>query len=393
MRVERYKTAYCMMAAVLAVLLFLFSPSYLLWLLLVVLALALFLFCALRWDARYFSLTFQLASERLVNRPLDTVFTIAQSHWFWVAGTVDAEVEIQHVMSGEVQWQRIRLPLRDAQKQFQTPLTIPVCGETIFRCVRVRLWAVLGLFAISCPKFPEIRTIFYPKPVHLNLVFSCTVTDNIYAEGLMQNHSGSDHSEIYNIRNYVPGDDVRAIHWKLSSKMDNLILREASAPSHYNIALLPDFGQTQQKEAVSHTELNQAVALVIAISKQLLHYGISFCLLIPNKSGLQICEIHSIRELYQFLPQWMSLEISAQSGIGLRYFTLEHLEQQFTRLLIVSPGKYGQNFSSLGKHTAVSVLSTEDRAAAPFYTTLSAFSESVVLPTKPAPGEVYRIIC
>lgn len=393
MRAKRYKIGYCLTAAALAVLLFLFSPSILLWMLLLAAGLAVFLFFALRIDARHFSLQFNIASERLVGWPLALFFTAVRARRFWAAGTAEVELEIQHVMSGETQRQWVRFSPQDGQEKFSAALTIPVCGETIFRCKQVRLWDVFGLFAIDCPKFPETRAIFYPKPVHIHLVLSRAVTGSIHAEGFMQNRTGSDHSEIYNIRDYIPGDDIRSIHWKLSSKTDNLIVREASDPSHYNIALLPDFGQSQQTTAVSYTELNRAVALVIAVSKQLLRYGISFCLLIPSKTGLQICEIHSIRELYQFLPQWMSLEIPTYSGMGLRYFTLEHLEQQFTRLLIVSPGKYTQSFSSLGKRTAVSVLSTEDHAAQPSYTTLGAFSESVVLPTDPTPSEVYRIIC
>lgn len=53
----------------------------------------------------------------------------------------------------------------------------------------------------------------------------------------MQNRKGSDASEMFDIRDYVPGDDIRTIHWKLSGKTDELIVRQASAPSHYNIAL------------------------------------------------------------------------------------------------------------------------------------------------------------
>ena len=47
-------------------------------------------------------------------------------------------------------------------------------------------------------------------------------------EGMIQNRKGNDPSEIFDIREYVPGDDIRSIHWKLSSKTDTLILKEAS---------------------------------------------------------------------------------------------------------------------------------------------------------------------
>ena len=41
---------------------------------------------------------------------------------------------------------------------------------------------------------------------------------------------GSDTSEIYAIRPYVPGDPIRSIHWKLTEKLDKLMVREFGRP-------------------------------------------------------------------------------------------------------------------------------------------------------------------
>ena len=87
---------------------------------------------------------------------------------------------------------------------------------------------------------------------------------------MMQNRKGNDLSEIYDIREYVPGDDIRSIHWKLSSKTENLILREASDPSHYNVVLLPDFGQDFMKEEQSENVINAAVAVGASIGQRLI---------------------------------------------------------------------------------------------------------------------------
>ena len=51
----------------------------------------------------------------------------------------------------------------------------------------------------------------------------------------------NDQSEMYDVREYIPGDDIRSVHWKLSSKVDQLLLRQASDPTHYHVVLLPDF--------------------------------------------------------------------------------------------------------------------------------------------------------
>lgn len=38
-----------------------------------------------------------------------------------------------------------------------------------------------------------------------------------YADDGASNRRGEDRSEVYQLREYRPGDDIRQIHWKLSS--------------------------------------------------------------------------------------------------------------------------------------------------------------------------------
>ena len=90
---------------------------------------------------------------------------------------------------------------------------------------------------------------------------------------------------------------MRTIHWKLSGKTDQLIVRQPSDPSHYNIALLPDFGRIHQGETVSQAELNAAVALSAAIAEQLVLRGVPFCTVLPEKDGVRLYEI---RNTYEF---------------------------------------------------------------------------------------------
>jgi len=62
-------------------------------------------------------------------------------------------------------------------------------------------------------------------------------------DGLLQNRKGTDYSEIFDLRDYRSGDDVRAIHWKLSGKLDRLVVKEASDPTRYQVVLMPDLGR------------------------------------------------------------------------------------------------------------------------------------------------------
>lgn len=170
---------------------------------------------------------------------------------------------------------------------------------------------------------------------------------------MVQNRKGNDHSEIYDIREYMPGDDIRSIHWKLSSKTDKLILREPSDPSHYHVMILPDFGLDKEE---SEDEINTAVAIGAAVARQMVRKGIPFCMALPTKDGLKLQEVTSGRDYQRMMSQWLGLKIQEKSGDGLRYFNMEHMEQCITRLFILSAGRYEENLSSLDGRIGITVL-------------------------------------
>lgn len=108
--------------------------------------------------------------------------------------------------------------------------------------------------------------MFYPQPVALQLTFSEDALSAGTTEEMVRRHRGNDPSETFDVRDYVPGDDVRSIHWKLSGKMDTLIVRQASDPAHYDTVLLPDLGIAHRDSTCpTDAEFNSAVAVTMAL--------------------------------------------------------------------------------------------------------------------------------
>lgn len=393
MNVKKRRLGFGALTAALAVLLFFFSTAYLLRALLVLAALLAVQGVLLRLDAGRMQMELRPAASGQAGRAMRVCVTVGRSGRCLAAGYAAVELEICNVMFGQTWRQRLLLSLRDGQNEFETTLTAPLCGELIFRCVSVQIIDAAGLFQAECAPFSPSRALCYPAPVEMELTLSRDTVGAADAEGLMQNRRGSDPSETFDVREYVPGDDVRAIHWKLSCKTDSLILREASEPSHYDVLLLPDLGMTQPGGKVSRDELNSAAALLVGMGEQLLERGVSFCLAIPTKRGLQLCEASDRRMFRRLLPQWLGVEIPAESGAGLQLFLLDHMEQHFTRLLIVSAGKYAQDLGALGKRIGVTVVSTADDVSAPVYHSLGPGCEGVALPSKQPKGIGYKIVC
>ena len=377
----------------LAALLVAFGKSYLLWMLLVLVALAVSAAVLVRIDARQMRLKAHLTPGSRVGKPVKLTLQAERKGRFLAAGYAVVDLETENRMFGTTQTRQLVLPLRDRENTFTAELNLDLCGETVLRCTGLRIWDQLGLFGAAGEPFPESRTVCYPQPVNLEVSLSRNTVGAAHTEGLMQNRRGSDRSEIFDIREYAPGDDLRSVHWKLSCKVDTLIVREPSDPSHYDVALLPNLGLEQAGHTATEAELNSAAAFTISLGEQLLRQGIPFCLLIPTKQGLQVCEARSSRELHRLLPQWLGLRVQSQSGVGLQCFLTEHLDQHFTRLVLVSAGKYTPDLTALGKRVGVTAVTTADDASAPAYTALGAACEAVVLPARQQRDDCFRIIC
>ena len=382
-----------LMALALLVLLFAFSAAYAALLLVFLAGLSALLTLLLHRDARHISLELHTDAAGQVGKELTLTLNRKQTGRMLAVGSASVELEVKHIMFGQSQRRTIRFPLRDGDDSVQLSLTPGLCGEVQFQCISVSLWDLLGLFHTPGPQFEAVRTVVYPQPVQLELTLSQTAVGTRDTEGLMQNRPGSDPSEVYDLREYVPGDDIRSIHWKLSCKTDTLILRQPSNPSRYDVALMPDIGQYQAHTPASLPEWNGAAALTIAMGEQLLEQGTPFCFVMPTKRGLELFEVRDRRELSQLLPRWMSMEVPKQSGVGLQLFLHGQMEHHFTRLLIISAGKYTQQISSLGGRIGITAVSTDEQAAAPVHLSAGTACESVTVPAVQEKDHPYRISC
>ncbi len=388
---RKSRIGYGLCLLVVAALLFVFSKAFLLWVFAVMLGLLVLLVLLLRLDARHIRLEFHAARGGQTDRHFPITVSVKRSGPLFAAKYLTADIEVYNTMFDTTQVRHITLPLSGKKPQYTSHLDAELCGETCFRCLRVQIWDVLELFSFRCQPFPESRTIVYPHHMRMQLALSQTAIGTANSDGLMQNRRGNDPTETFDIREYTPGDDIRSIHWKLSCKTDMLIVRQPSDPSQYDVVVLPDLGKTQDGRPVSAADLNGASAALISLGEQLLRQGTAFCLALPTQTGLHLHEIRSIRELHQTLPEWFSLQIQPSIGIGLQLFVSEHLEQYFTRLLIVTAGQQNQPFSGLEKQIGVTILCAADTKTVT-YTALSTSCNVVTVPSAPR-NEIFRILC
>lgn len=346
----------------------------------------------LKRDAKTIRVTLELPSGGQVGRELPLRFRVEGAEKLLATGAVLIELQIRNSMFHKIEKKRFLIPMEDGKQYYEVMWPVRECGELRFHCESIGVRDMLRLFVLPAKAFPELCTVCYPVRMDVQTETARDIVGTSRDEGFLQNRKGSDPSEMFDIREYVPGDDVRSIHWKLSSKTDELILREASEPSHYDVAILPDFGRTAWGEPLNEEEGCGAVAVGVALGEQLLQRGFSFCMVIPADNGLQVKEVHNERQLHQVLAAWMGFRIQENAGNGLEFFRIQHLEEQFTRLVILSAGRYGQNLKGLESRMGVTILNMV-KDLDMIRNEESGNCIITEFPARQQPGCTYRVIC
>lgn len=142
-------------------------------------------------------------------------------------------------------------------------LTVPAahCGRLVCRVEGAACCDLLGLFPLPVRKGPERAVLILP--VHLELEGKDELAAGENAGTVLRPRPGGGPGEDYDLREYRVGDPLRSVHWKLSSKKDELVVRETLEPQQAAIVVTYDhFGPPE--------DLDRTFAQLWALSRWLL---------------------------------------------------------------------------------------------------------------------------
>lgn len=146
---------------------------------------------------------------------------------------------------------------------------------------------------ISLTIFDYVK--IFQKRKKINQKFQIYVQPNIYKTGVILdrkadylvenseysiNKQGNDALEIMDIRKYRVGDRLSRIHWKLTSKKQELMVKEDSMSTQYNTSILLDFSNVLLSRNINGL-MDSFLEIALSLSNQLLknktlHYIVFF---------------------------------------------------------------------------------------------------------------------
>ena len=154
--------------------------------------------------------------------------------------------------------------------------------------------------------------------------------------------AGDDPSEIFDLHPYREGDPVSRIHWKLSSKLDTLMVKEYSLPLSNNCLLLPDYRHIS-KEPESALRADAMLSAVSAVAAQLAEHGGGYAMTgYHPKTGMIASEpfsdVHDMAEWMRQIVKYQPVKPEDRSAQlhAMREF-LSTGAPAFPRVLIFTP--------------------------------------------------------
>lgn len=382
---------YALTLVLLGTVLFYSGSAMALFSLVLLVAVGLSMWPVLRRDGKMISLVCKIGPGGRVGSPRALVLSLRHPKRLLGAKTLFAEMEITNAMTGDKIYRQLILPLRKNCREYALSVTPENCGELTVRCLRAGIRDHLDLFNRKIENFPTVKTVIYPQNVHIDVLLNANTAGSPRDGGPTQNRRGNDPSEVFDLREYVPGDDIRAIHWKLSVKTDSLVLRQPGAPTYYDLLLLPDIGLMQGGEASDRTERSAAIAYGAGALRDLVRQGIRCCLALPTPEGMTLLPISNRQEYQDALGLWLRTKLPQNAGDGIKRFRSEHLDDQFSRVLLLSAGKLAREQELYGIRSSVAVLSAVAGASG---TAAAAGAARVTeLPAPPEKNTRCRVAC
>ncbi len=166
----------------------------------------------------------------------------------------------------------LNLPARaKTDTKVDYPVVMDYCGRFMVSVTEMHLMDLLGIYEVKIPLSIEKECLIFPNGHPRNQEAGAMYLRGV-TESVESKEKGYDFSEISGIREYIPGDKLQNIHWKLSVKKDELMVKERVSVSAQQLNVLVELVNDDSMCLESILELTDS------ITKSFVEMGFPFTL-------------------------------------------------------------------------------------------------------------------
>ena len=209
------------------------------------------------------------------------------------------------------------------------------CGVVDIEIKKVVIFDLIKLFRIPKRILKTAYATVLPEAVPVTAeVTSCADTD-MDADTFYSDRPGDDPSEVFDLREYYDGDNLNRVHWKLSSRNDELIIREFSKPYTSTILILPEISDCH-----SENEADAVLGIMNSIAVYLVEQGIELTVgrVLPQAGGAVFEKIQHSEDLLYFCCSILEdMRADSMTKLADNAASSENTMKIYSHIIYISP--------------------------------------------------------
>lgn len=173
------------------------------------------------------------------------------------------------------------------------------CGYLTLEIRELVLLDWFGFLGVSRKVDAKGKVSILPDTFEANVSVGISYVSAQDADNWSPYVKGNDYTEVFALREYVPGDSLKQIHWKLSSKFGQLIVKEPSLPLEKSLLLFWDKNAGTAKPE----EMDAMAEVVASVGQALAAQGIYFTLGWTEGRSMVMEDADGEEALLQLIPR------------------------------------------------------------------------------------------
>ena len=257
---------------------------------------------------------------------------------------------------------KILLPPKRVSEQTMT-VSDELCGKITLIIESISVEDPLGIFAGSCSGLDVLNSgvdcYVAPQIGAMSIPADWLDSYNMESYRYSQHEKGNDPGEVFGIREYAEGDSPKQVHWKLTAKLGDMMVKIPSLPVENNILVILDNLMEPGTNIESHKR-SRLVEEYCTLSASLADTDI------PHSIGWYDIDIdtfccRSIRridELSSAIPELLGCGFDQSDRSAVQRYIEGREDETFSNYFLVT-GQSGRDTDRLESMGAVRLFQTE----------------------------------
>lgn len=261
----------------------------------------------------------------------------------------------ENLLTGEKGRMRFRTGLGARGKETLTwNLKSRYCGKMRIALESINSGGLLNLFDLRETRREECFCMVLPNlfPIEVTLTEGFVLNqESVRYSGTRR---GEDPAEIYGLREYLPGDSLKHIHWKLTGKMGEWYIKELGMPIENSILLLYESPSDQDSPEVTDARMEALLSLSQALLSK--DYAHQIGWYSKKDKGLRFCQVNSEDELAELTGGILELGIAGEKVSALECYLEAWSRHPFSHVVYLTSQVNGETIGTLRLQCTVQVL-------------------------------------